>query len=430
MRVLIGETLCVVTLLTSVVFGGNELYQSAAYANETPHRFDVQPFVDTSSTWGEPACTSACDITCLCDPACNAATWIEVDYVLLFARGQRIPALVAESAPGTPRPQVGILGDPATSVLLGNERLDAQTMSGVRLGFGHWLDSCGDLAVTGGLLTSENDDVYTFPGDAGSIISRPFFNVDPAVNQFDAELVNFAGAVRGSISVLSETDIFMGNIGLQKKLYCCADAACCAAKRLDAYVGYRSLYLQERLAITEALTADGGLIPAGTTFDVTDQFDTENLFHGLEVGLRYSWQRKRWTWEANGRVAAGYVHQEAYINGNTTITVPGQPSLDQPYGILASSSNIGSYERDRFGVLSQVQLQLSYRIATNWKLNLGYTFLSINNVARPGDQMDLFVNGTQIDPNVADVPPARPTFDWESDAFYLHGLNAGFEFSF
>jgi len=325
---------------------------------------------------------------------------------------------------------VGLLDNPATTNLLGNERLGDGLRPGLQLGFGRWLDDCGSRAITGSIFSLDNgEDTQTFPSDLNQIVSRPFFNTDPAVNGWDSELVNMPGIVSGQITVSTDSSIFSANIGLQKKL-CCDNNQHGLARRLDFFVGYRMFGVDESLTITEALNPNGGLIPAGTRFDVLDQFETENRFHGVELGLTNTWQKQRWSFGVMGKVALGNVNQRVIIDGSTTIAVPNSATVVQPYGILASTSNMGTYERNRFGVLTQAQLEIGYQVNHRTKLKLGYNAIYLNDVARPGEQVDLHLNATQIDPNVPVSGPASPTFNWKSDSLYLHGLNAGIEFTF
>ena len=37
------------------------------------------------------------------------------------------------------------------------------------------------------------------------------------------------------------------------------------------------------------ITEIGGILPQGTTFNLTDRFATENEFHGGEIGLKSRW---------------------------------------------------------------------------------------------------------------------------------------------
>lgn len=427
--------LIVTFLLCAWPAGAFAQYQNAASIGH-PHAVGVEDFavrpVYPQETHCQP-CTSS-QVACfrgLCDPPGCQRNWVDVDFFLFHTGGFDVPALVTQSAPGTPRPQVGILGDPATSLLLGNETLADDGLFGARIQFGRWLDDCGRTAIVGSLLRFGNESLSTFPTDPNTIVSRPFFNVDPNINALDAELVNFPGVVAGAIDVLADTRGTSFAIGLQRGI-CCSTSPrnrCCGS-RVDAFIGFRSFALDEELAITERLLASGGLIPANTTFDVIDRFQTENRFYGIEFGLANTWQRQRWSFDLDARVAFGHLGQEVLIDGSTTIAAPGQPSIVQPYGILAGTSNIGRYQRDRFGTLGQINAQIGYQMSCRWKVTLGYTFIGLNNVVRPGNVVDLNVNGTHIDPNVPDTGPNRPAFNWVSEMLLLHGLTAGFELAF
>ena len=89
-----------------------------------------------------------------------------------------------------------------------------------------------------------------------------------------------------------------------------------------------------------------------------------------------------------------------------------------------------SQSTDRRARIEAAAEQLGYQVNHRTRLKLGYNAIYLNDVARPGDQVDLHLNATQIDPNVPVSGPASPTFNWKSDSLYLHGLNAGIEFTF
>ena len=381
-----------------------------------------------------PCSTCQTDVTpirFLCDaPVCR--NWVDVEYMLFWSDGYRVPGLVSESVPGTPRADAGVLGLPTTDMLLGNEKLGNDSRSGVRLSFGRLLDDCGDLALTGSFFyLGDGDSSQTFPSDPNAIVARPFFNVDPSVNAPDSELVNFPGVVAGTVSVSSSSDVFSGGVGIQKKLFCCGDKRNCSARRIDAYLGYRVFAFDETLTIDETLFPSGGFVPAGTQIDVRDRFATENRFHGVEFGLKHSWQRRRWLFETNSNFAIGNLQQRVAIDGTTTTSVPGFDPVVQPYGILAQASNIGSYERNRFGVLTDTYVGVAYQMNCRLKLKAGYNLIFLNSVARPGRQIDTTVNGTQFDANVPVSGSLHPTFAWrDSESLFLHGIRLGAEFTF
>jgi len=393
------------------------------------------PCQAASNTCGANCPTCSCkkfadiEIRNLCAPTtCGNKNWLDVDYRLFFMDGFDVPNLLTSSPAGTPRSDVANVFDD----IFGNSVIGEDSVSGLNVGFGHWLDDCGRRAITADFFAfNDGRSSSVFPSDPTGIVSRPFFNSDPSVNALDAELVNFPGVVDGTIAFNTETSVYSGSAGLLQKVCCCVDQCTCRSRRTDMFLGYRVFSFDETLEIEENLSPTGGFIAAGTTIDVLDRFETENIFHGVELGLDTKWQRRRWTFGLGGRVALGNVRQTVRINGTTTTSVPGGGApFVQPYGILASSSNSGVYQRDEFAVFTTANIELGYQVSRCMRLKLGYSFMHLNNVVRPGDQIDFNVNGTQFDPFVPDAGPDEPAFAFKDNDMILHGLSAGFEFTF
>jgi hypothetical protein len=60
---------------------------------------------------------------------------------------------------------------------------------------------------------------------------------------------------------------------------------------------------------------------------------------------------------------------------------------------------------------------------------VGYTFLCWTDVVRPGNQIDLALNPSQI-PTGTLTGPARPTFTRHESDVWVQGVNLGLEFRF
>ncbi len=367
----------------------------------------------------------------LCGPS-PYKHWMTVGYANFQSDGFAVPALVVESPAGTPRAQVGLLDDPATTVLLGNEEIGDESMSGISIDSGHWLDPGRTVAVRGSLMAMGTRSAYGYPANNNTIVSRPFFNVAPSVDGFDAELVNYPGIVDGTIDVMANTEFATGNLGLQKNIECFTRQAANFSRRIDARLGYRTFRLEDDLTITEHLTSTdtSGLVQVGTTFDVTDQFSTRSVFHGVELGFLGQVQSDRWTIAAAVDVAVGNVNQEVTTSGTTTITTPAGMAATQPFGILAVDSNSGSSDTNRFGLLSRASLDLGYQLTQRTQLKVGYNVLQLNSVARAGDHIDTVVNGTQFDPNTPLSGPSRPSTRSVDRSLLLHGLQIGIDCRF
>jgi hypothetical protein len=180
--------------------------------------------------------------------------------------------------------------------------------------------------------------------------------------------------------------------------------------------------LDDRLVIREDLTTADTDIPI--SFDIQDLFDTENQFHGGEIGLLWEGQRWRWSLEVLGKIALGNSRQTVQISGST-VTSPG-PSVE-PGGLLALPTNIGTYTQDKFAVVPEFGATLGYQMTSCLRLMFGYTGIYWNHVARAGDQIDLGVNPTFL-PSEDPVGPERPAFAFVDADYWAQGITFGADF--
>jgi hypothetical protein len=112
-------------------------------------------------------------------------------------------------------------------------------------------------------------------------------------------------------------------------------------------------------------------------------------------------------------------------SGNIVTMVPG--------GVLAQNSNIGVYERNRFAVVPEVNLNLHYDLAPWARLNLGYTFIYLSRAVQPGLVLDRSVNPGVIPNNASFGIPASnagPSFFFHDTGYWAQGLNFGITLRF
>jgi hypothetical protein len=204
--------------------------------------------------------------------------------------------------------------------------------------------------------------------------------------------------------------------------------------RVDGLIGFRFLELEENLYITENLRVPAGApVDPGVGFVVSDRFDTSNRFYGGQVGARVEFRRGRWGLDLQGKIALGAMNQKASIQGSTIFDVPGQGTFFAPGGLLAQPTNIGTFRREVFAVVPELGVNVSFFVTDNLRVYAGYSFLFANNVLRPGDQIDIGVNPTQL-PSTAGpgqlIGPARPAYQFRNTDFFAHGLNLGLEYRY
>jgi len=106
-----------------------------------------------------------------------------------------------------------------------------------------------------------------------------------------------------------------------------------------------------------------------------------------------------------GKVALGWTHGFVNLDARTTATAFG---VSQVIPIVAHDSS------DRFAVLPEVGVQVGADLRDGLRAFVGYNFLYITNVIRPGDQ----VGGT-----------AQP-FRFKDTEYWAQGLNFGMEWNY
>src|SRR5262249_52643910 len=134
----------------------------------------------------------------------------------------------------------------------------------------------------------------------------------------------------------------------------------------------------------------------GTRITVLDSFRTENNFHGASLGAAFVGRRGAFTAEVMGRLDLGAMNREVTIFGATRTDVPGLPSVVRAGGLLAQTSNIGTYRSSSFTLIPEFDLRLGCRITERVSVTVGYSFLLLTDVARAGDQIDLVVNPNSL----------------------------------
>jgi len=371
----------------------------------------------------EPGCFT-------CNPCCDRPhAWISADYLFWTIRSAPIPPLVTASPAGTPlanaagQPIAGVLGQPTTTTLL--DRFDDPWRSGFRVSGGFWFhrDGCWGVDASFWSLGSWTQS-FTAGGTGNPIIARPFNDVGPVNPGPGAELVAFPGLVNGAVNVTSHHNLWGAEVDLRRKLCCGPNGF------LDALVGYRHFWLSEGVNITEDLTPLGAGGAALGTNIVSDRFSTSNRFEGAQFGLAGEWRvhHSRWTLAGSVRVGLGDMHEVVNIEGNQFFNIPPVPPSVQTGGILALPTNIGKRSADRFAVIPEIGLKLGYDLTPHLRIYGGYDFMYVSSVVRPGSQIDLTINRSQI-PNAFGPQPlvgaARPAPLFSASDFWVQGFSAG-----
>jgi hypothetical protein len=288
-------------------------------------------------------------------------------------------------------------------------------------------------------------------------ISRPYFTIFGIDGSGDlkpagqnAELVALEGVLAGSLRVETYTSLQGGGVFLRRTFCCkntcwgsCDDClsscttSCCdegssgvpGGVRVGMFGGYRFMLLGDGVSITEDLTAIASSPADQGQFLINDKFNSNNQFHGGELGFVAEARRERWTFELLSRLALGNNYQTVQIDGSTVISGSQQDDGTYAGGLLALPTNIGTYSRNQFSVIPQLNANIGYNITPRLRAIVGYTFLYWGNVARAGEQISLDVNETYIPAGFATPEgPRRPAFVWQPNDFWAQGLNLGLDY--
>lgn len=347
--------------------------------------------------------------------------WGRADYLFWWTSGLNVPPLATTSPNGTLVGQAGVLGQTGTSILFGGEGLDDQSRSGGRFTLGTWLDPCHcrGLEFTYMMLGEDNQS-FTASNNEFSILARPFNNV--VADTEDARRIAFPGEVSGTLNIRSSTDLHAFETMYRVSVM----ATPC--QRISYLVGYRFAELEDQIGIHESTLALSGAL-AGTTFDLRDEFNTKNKFHGGALGVVFECQSGGgWSWEAVAKVALGSTQSRVSVFGET-ITTNGAGSTTTQAGLLALPTNIGTFKDSYFSTVSEFGVTLRHDCQCGLSTTVGYTFLYWNDVARAGEQIDLGINTSQIPPGVL-TGLVRPIVPFEKSAFWAQGIRCGVEYAY
>ncbi len=365
--------------------------------------------------------------------ACGPRIWGSAEYLLWWSKSTPLPVPVLTTGPigvNGPGGRPGTLGEPGTVLLLGNENIGFGGQSGGRFSAGTWLGA-GRVGVEGSyLFLAERSSTRSFaePGTAGSPpLSIPFFDTTiGAENTTGVALPRgsgFSGVADLTVRTRLQGAEVNGVLPLGERN---------GNLRLELLAGFRWLQLDENLDFNTVSTN----VPPQTAdiFVTGDHFGSDNDFYGGQVGLRGETTRGRVTIGATGKVALGTMHEATRIRG-TLVTNDFDhlgPAQTFPAGYFALPTNIGDYSRDRFAVVPELNLTVGYVVTDHIRATVGYSYLYVSDVARPGDQIDRVINPSQ-GPGFTGAPSttltgaARPTFLGRDSEFWAHGLSFGIE---
>ena len=124
-------------------------------------------------------------------------------------------------------------------------------------------------------------------------------------------------------------------------------------------------------------------------------------------------------------ISAGVDHESVDRFGSTSFTFAGAPAVTTNTGFLTQTSNAGRVSSDKFAVGLPSRIVVGYQVTDHLNAFLGYDFIYISSVARPGDQIDLAM---QTNPTTG--ASIRPEGSIHTTDFWANSLLAGLAFKY
>jgi len=334
------------------------------------------------------------------NPTCGSErrVWVSAEYLVWWMKADKPPALVTTSPAGTGMATAGVPDRSSTQILFGDKAYNDDTRSGGRFGLGFWFDQEQTIGFEANYLILEGLATHFSRGSTGNpILARPFFDTSQGIPTVG--FVAFPGLVTGSVTASDTCSNLTGIEALfRENLWRGPDY------HVDVLGGYRFLRFGESLAISDSDVVTGANtanLPVGTAIVSRDQFDTRNEFNGFECGVNGEWRRGPLTANLMIKSAIGYNQGLVNTYGATLITEPGATPKSFKGGLLALPSNIGRNSRDDAIVIPEFALTLGYQATDHIRLSAGYTFLYWADTVRPGKQVDLVIDSTQVPPSTS-----------------------------
>ncbi|MBI3862836.1 MAG: BBP7 family outer membrane beta-barrel protein [Planctomycetia bacterium] len=349
-----------------------------------------------------------------------ARFWIKAEALYWWTKASPLPVpVITAGSPFDPIP--GALGQPGTQVIIGNENIGLPGRGGGRFTLGFALDREAQTALEGNyfFLTSvtakRGVSSDGFPGSP--LLALPFS--DPTLPGENSTFIANPGAFSGTAVVTLQSFVQ----GAEANLL--LDLSNAAGWRWEGLAGFRYLNLQEILT----LSTDSPNVPPNLPdfFSTFDRFSAQNNFYGGQIGARATYENPYLFFNGTAKLAIGSTIENVTASGALFSSGGSAPGA-----YLTQPTNLGSVSQSQFALVPGVDLNFGVRLSPWASVIVGYSFLYVSSVARPGDQIDRVINPSQAPGMTGVFPgslsgPARPTLVVHDTDFWVQGLTFSLE---
>lgn len=379
---------------------------------------DAQTMLPPRSVLGEPRATS--------EIISDGDLWATAPVTGRFIGSAELLVWWTRSqSVAVPLVTTGVFGQPDTAVVLGNHTLNLGEQEGGRFQLGYWPNE--NWGVEAGYFFLGGQSTARSVASSGLVDSKALFIpfVDVTLPGESVTSLASPGAFSG-LATVSLNSFLQGTeanvaIRLEKG----------SRWSLDLLSGFRYVQLRETLTFD---TSSPQAPPAPPdSFRTHDSFAASNDFYGGQIGVRFAANRGPWTLGATAKIAFGCTQEVVSINGQL-VTDDFGPLQTFPGGYFAQPTNIGRHYHETFCVVPEFTFNLGYRISNHLRGFVGYNFLYLSDVTRPGNQIDRVINPTQSPAFFGQsdglVGPARPAFLANQSDFWAQGFQFGLVLSY
>lgn len=346
--------------------------------------------------------------------------WGSVEYLNWWIQDSPIgvPLITENNNPNA----FAMINEPGTNILFGagshHNSFTLANIGGGRITIGGWLDTshCYGIEASAFGLSRKKKN-FTASSVNGQIpaLNIPFFSTNTSSENVLVEKHPNTATVNETIQPFNLEINGIYHMPQQQKF------------PVFLLFGFHYFNVQEKIRLNDAVYE----IPTlpGSTLNVRDNFATKNNFYGLQLGARTSYDYYHFNLELTAEVGLGINAQKLRINGQTNVN---NNIVIQNTGLFAEPSNIGTFSKNQFATLSQLEAKLGYKLNSNLSTFIAYNFLYINKVIRPGDQIDRNINQSQnilIGGTGTLTGPASPSPQFHNSSMWIQGLSLGIEFA-
>lgn len=340
-------------------------------------------------------------------------------YTYFWLRTPHFPVLATTGSTSDAVP--GGLGQPNTTVLVG-DLLNSKPSPGFRATMTLWLEDPEIFCVDANFFMMEQrvkQQTFTSNANGSPVLSRPYFN--PVTQTESADPRARPGTIQGSMMDSVTTQL----MGAEANLKIFSPSCFQEGYGINFFGGFRWVRFQEQYQNFDTANELGG---GGSKTNFSDTFTTDNQFFGGQLGSEVQYKFLGITFGILGKIAVGPNNQTIQISGHTTQTnlVTGAVTNDNQ-GIYAQPSNVGTYQSTIIAVMPEVAARMQFELTNNLRIKVSYSYMTINNIVRPGDQLNRNINIQPLGSGGGFAPalPPPPTFNQTS--FYAQMLNFALE---